>query len=88
MIQKNTHAFDPQGLIGEAFRIDGIPAADCRAIFFDWALGLDPAVDPREAARALLLHHDGVDPAHPMIALLHDATAPKPAGRRRGRTRG
>jgi hypothetical protein len=77
-------AYDPRNLIGEAYRIEGIGAADCRSIFLDWALGLPAGVAPAEAAAALLAHH-APPPEHPMTALLTEAGAGEAAqGRRRG----
>ena len=83
-----TQGFDERGLIREAYRIEGIGAADCRSIFLDWALGLPAGVAPAEAAAALLAQH--APPAdHPMTALLREAAAgPAGKGRRRGGARG
>lgn len=77
---------DPRGLIGEAYRIEGIGPAECRSIFLDWALGA-PA-DPREAIGALLERHRAVEPDHPMTAVLREALAPPPRAERRGGWRG
>ena len=81
------HPCDPRNLIHEAYRIEGLEAAECRAIFFDWAVGLDAALDPVAAAKRL---HDDLAPAHPdhpMTALLAEAAhGMTPArGRARGR---
>ena len=77
-------ALDPRNLIGEAYRIEGIGAADCRSIFLDWALGLPAGIVPAEAAAALLAQH--APPAdHPMTALLAEAAA---GGTGQGRRRG
>lgn len=76
--------YDSRNLIGEAYRIEGIGAADCRSIFLDWALGLPAGVAPADAAAALLAHH-APPPDHPMTALLAEAAeAPAGRGRRRG----
>jgi hypothetical protein len=83
-----TAQHDPRGLIREAYRIEGIGAADCRSIFLDWALGLPAGTAPAEAAAALLAAH--APPAdHPMTALLREA-AGGTAGqaRRRGGAKG
>lgn len=64
---------DPRNLIRESMRIDGITEADCRSIFFDWALGQPPGTNFADAARALLLHYGNADPAHPMMLLLREA---------------
>lgn len=75
---------DPTGVIREAYRIDGITAPDCRAIFFDWALGLKDGVDSIEAARALLLLHADQPADHPMTGVLRAAVDGKATARRRG----
>jgi hypothetical protein len=59
--------------------------ADCRAIFFDWALGLPEAGQPEIAA--LLAHFGPLHPDHPMTAVLREGLdGPSPPGRR-GRRR-
>lgn len=82
------HPMDPRDLIHEAYRIPGIGEQDCRAIFFDWAMGMDPTIEVSRAA-ATLLADLGPDPAHPMTALLRaaaDKSAPTArAGGRAGR---
>jgi hypothetical protein len=79
---------DPRNLIGEAYRIEGIGAADCRSIFLDWALGLPAGVAPSQAAAALLEHH-AAPAGHPMTALLAEAAGSgAAAGRRRGGAKG
>ena len=65
---------DPTGLVREAYRIEGISAADCRGIFFDWALGLKDGLDSVEAAKKLLLHYAGQPKDHPMSIVLKEAT--------------
>lgn len=77
------HPFDPTNLIREAYRIDGISVADCRGIFFDWAVGLKDA-EPADAARALLAFYADEPTDHPMTVLLRDAAEGKASGRRRG----
>ena len=79
------HPHDPRGLIREAYRIEGLDEAGCRAIFFDWALGLPADTDPANAARELIAHHADAPERHPMTQLLREATAGGP--RRRGRRR-
>lgn len=72
MTRPPAHPDDPRHLIEEAYRIDGISVEDCRAIFFDWALGLPVERDATAAAAALLAHHE--PPAeHPMTTLLQEA---------------
>ena len=74
---------DPRGLIREAYRMDLSPA-ECRAVFLDWALGLERA-GPAEVAR-LLARHGAAAPDHPMTAVLRAGLVePAPPARRRGR---
>lgn len=75
---------DPRDLIGEAYRIDGIGAPECRSIFLDWALSLPAGTDEPAAIAGLLGRHEGAAPGHPMTATLRAAQAPGPAPRRRG----
>ena len=82
------HPHDPRGLIREAYRIEGIGEADCRSIFFDWALGLPAETDPAAAAAELMAHHADQPADHPMTALLREAAAGRGGddfGRRRRR---
>ncbi len=84
----DAEAYDPRNLIGEAYRIEGIGAADCRSIFLDWALGLPAGVAAGDAAAALLAHHRPPED-HPMTALLAEAAAGSSGqGRRRGGAKG
>ncbi|MEM6972016.1 MAG: hypothetical protein AAF577_04350 [Pseudomonadota bacterium] len=66
------HPLDPRGLIREAFVIEGIGVEDCRSIFFDWAMGLQPGIDPGDAARILAADYGAPDD-HPMTKLLAEA---------------
>ena len=77
--------FDPKALIREAYRIDGIGAAECRSIFVDWALSLKDE-GAAEAALPLLLERHGAEaPDHPMTAVLREGLGTaRPSGRRRG----
>lgn len=78
---------DPGGLIREAYRIDGITAAECRSIFLDWALKLPPGIAAAEAIATLLPRHGAA--GHPMTAVLRQGLeAPRVAARRGGRRRG
>ena len=81
------HPCDPRDLIHEAYRIEGIGPEECRAIFFDWAMGLDGTLDPVEAAKRLHADLAAAHPDHPMSALLAQAAAGMATarGRRRGR---
>ena len=67
-------SLDPRGLIREAYRIDGVTAPDCRAIFFDWALGRGAAEGSPEAIAALLAHYGPGRETHPMTEVLRQGT--------------
>jgi hypothetical protein len=68
------HPCDPHDLIHEAYRIEGIGAEECRAIFFDWAIGLTAGLDMVAAAKTLHADLAGKNPAHPMSGLLAEAS--------------
>jgi hypothetical protein len=87
MSRPDSHPLDPRGLIREAYRIEDIGTEDCRSIFFDWAMGLAPGVDPGEAAQALRAAY-AVPEDHPMTALLDEAAAQATTARRSGGWRG
>jgi len=83
------HPCDPSNLIHEAFRIEGIGPEECRAIFFDWAMGLDAKIDMVTAAKTLHADLAAEIPDHPMSKLLTEASQGMTLGRRRsGRRRG
>jgi hypothetical protein len=77
---------DPRGLIYEAYRMEVGPA-ECRAIFFDWALGVAGAQSAGAAEIARLLERYGAaNPDHPMTAVLREGLeAPLPPRRQGGR---
>ena len=79
-----TAPLDPRGLIVEAYRIDGIAPEDCRSIYFDWALGLDPARDMKADTAALVEYYAADAADHPMTAVLREGLAKAEAPRRRG----
>lgn len=86
---RGPHPCDPRNLIHEAYRIEGIGAEECRAIFFDWAVGLDAGLDLVESARRLHEDLGAAQPDHPMTALLAEAAhglTPE-RGQARGRRR-
>ena len=90
-MQKNngpTGELDPRGLILEAYRIDGIAAADCRSIFFDWALGLDASRNMATDAASLLSFYAEDEPDHQMTTVLRESLEKAAAPRRRGGRRG
>ena len=82
------HAFDPRGLIAEAYDIDGISAPECRAIFLDWALGRPSEGNEAGEIETLLQVYGAGAEDHPMTAVLREglAGAAKPKGRRGGRS--
>jgi hypothetical protein len=75
---------DPKGLIREAYRIEGITAAECRSVFVDWALSLPAGADLAGPIAVLVAAYGTDHPGHPMTAVLHEGAAPPPAARRRG----
>ncbi|MDC0656997.1 hypothetical protein N6L27_03185 [Leisingera sp. SS27] len=75
---------DPRGLIYESYRIEGITDAQCRSIFFDWALGMDAACDSRADIQALLDLYGSAQPEHPMTTVLRDGLQGAEKPRRRG----
>jgi hypothetical protein len=79
---------DPKGLIREAYRIEGIDAPMCRAVFLDWALSLPADADAAaETARHFALRRES-DPDHPMTAVLREGVeTAAPSQRRRARAR-
>lgn len=84
---RSDHPADPRGLIHEAYRMEGLSAVECRAIFFDWALGATSDDLPADAA-ALLAHFEPLHPDHPMTDVLREsAVSPGPTQRPRRRSR-
>ncbi|MGB0854648.1 MAG: hypothetical protein ACPGVA_06220 [Pikeienuella sp.] len=81
-----TAELDPRALILEAYRIEGITGGDCRTIYLDWALGVDPGRDMVTDTSKLLAHYEPDEPDHPMTAVLREgiARAAKPRKRRGG----
>ena len=79
---------DATGLIREAYRIEGISAAECRSIFVDWAIKLPGSIQPQEAIERLLAAYGDRDPDHPMSAVLRGGLDTPPAAARRGGRRG
>lgn len=75
---------DPKGLIREAYRIDGITAAECRSIFLDWALSLSMDQDTTQALVALTDHYASTNGDHPMTDVLRQGQTKMSAPRRRG----
>lgn len=91
MSLRERHPCDPTGVIHEAYAIEGITAAECRSIFFDWAIGRasnsGAGFDSVAAAKTLYAELAVKDPDHPMSKLLAEAAAATPPARRRGRRR-
>lgn len=65
-------ALDHKALIREAYKIDGITAADCRAIFFDWALSLPDEANTQDTLHLLYERHAVGHEDHPMSVVLHE----------------
>ena len=85
-MSKYSLAGDPRGLIYEAYRIEGITSEECRAIFFDWVLGLKPELDPiMEITKIYYVYGPG-NPGHPMNQVFEEGLSNysnKPKRRRR-----
>lgn len=81
---KGDIAEDPKGLIREAYRIDGITAAECRSIFLDWALSVPVDHDTAVAITALIEKYATDAPNHPMSVVLQDGLQTMVKPRRRG----
>ena len=75
-------ALDRKGLIEEAYRIDGITAAECRSIFLDWALSFDG--DMADGLKAVIAKHANEPDDHPMSQVLRDGLSAPSAPKRRG----
>lgn len=75
---------DRKGLIREAYRIEGITAAECRTIFLDWALSLPVGEDSAAALRQLLDRYGSDAPDHPMTTVMTEGLTQTAAPRRRG----
>ena len=75
------------GLIREAYRIEGITAAQVRVIFLDWAMSRPEGADEKTQIAALLAAYGAGAPDHPMTAVLSAGldAPPPPTGRRGGR---
>lgn len=81
-------ALDPGGLIRESYRIEGISMAEARSIFLDWAIKLDPGLDPAVAIRRLLaIYAPLVRGDHPMTAVLREGLGNVTQSGRRGGSR-
>lgn len=79
-------ALDPKGLIEDAYRIEGITAAECRSIFLDWALSVPGSGDTRPMIKTLLERHAAAPEGHPMTVTLREGLqAAAPPKRRGGR---
>ncbi len=75
---------DGRGLIREAYRMEGIDAAECRSIFMDWALGLPEGIDSAAAIELVLGAYGSASPGHPMTEILRAGREAPPSPRRRG----
>ena len=80
-----TADLDPRALIVEAYKIEGIVEADCRSVFFDWALGASVDRDMVADTKALLAFYEADAPDHPMTKVLREGGSAMPQGRRGGR---
>lgn len=79
---------DPRGLIGDAYRIDGIGESECRSIFLDWAIGVPQGRDAKSLLPVLLEYYGVAEPDHPMTRVLKEGLGQAGTPRRRGGRRG
>ena len=79
---------DPKGLVRESYAIEGITDAECRSIFLDWALSLQPGTAPAVALRVLIGEYAGRIPGHPMDPVMRAGLEAPPVPLRRGGRRG
>ena len=77
-MKKGSFLSDSKGLIFESYNIEGISEPECRSIFLDWALSLDPKFDPIEEIRNYLIYYREINPNHPMNAVLVEGLEAKP----------
>ncbi len=75
---------DPRGLIYESFRIEDVTMAQCRSIFFDWAMGDGGSAGKRNEIEALLSAYSDEFPDHPMTKVLREGQGSAASARRRG----
>jgi hypothetical protein len=83
-ISKGNLAIDPRGLILEAYRMEGIGAAECRVIFLDWAM-TSPVGEMKVMLQILMDAYGNAAPHHPMTALIGDGLAGVAQPKRRSR---
>lgn len=80
-------ALDPGGLIRESYCIQGLDIDQARSIFLDWAIKINPDLDPHIAIRRLLALFSGhASASHPMTHVLREGLGQTtgPLGRRGG----
>lgn len=75
---------DPKGLIREAYRIEGIGAAECRSILLDWALSVPMDAEHGNLIRQLIAAYGAEHPGHPMTMTLREGLETPQMPRRRG----
>lgn len=83
MVRPEQQGSEPRRLIDDAYSIDGIELAECRAIFFGWILGLPDGVDMQQEIRILLNKHARANSGHPMTSILLEGVAANTARPRR-----
>ena len=77
-MKKGNFASDPRGLIFESYNMVQISEPECRSIFLDWALGLEPKYDAIEEIRAYLNYYGSEYSEHPMNKVLQEGLNVKP----------
>ena len=84
-MKKGIFSSDPRGLIFEAYNLVTVSEAECRSIFLDWALGLEPKYDALEEIKTYLDYYEAIYSNHPMNEVLHEGLNVKPRQRLRRR---
>ena len=80
----DTAKVDPKGLILESYRIEGVTQAECRSIFFDWAMGPEPGAGSVDQIKVLLSLYSEEFPDHPMTEVLREGLGTADRPKRRG----
>ena len=78
-------SIDPKGLIRESYNIENISMAQCRTIFFEWAVQIPADINATDYIEAGLAYYAPRNPPnHPMTQVMRDGLKPAETARRRG----
>ena len=77
---------DPKELISESYKMDSVTEAECRSIFFGWALSVDEKSDPIKLISNLLELYGTYYPNHPMTKVLMEGMKKDDAKKSKRRT--